>query len=218
MVFHYTDGSLAFSARKLFGVNQTTAISIILTGGAFEVGSADLTLQAKKISKEIAGLLRKYNQEKIIIEGHTDSTGSENINLKLSKMRAKSAAAYLVEEEKIPAERILVKWWGEEKPLASNTIEEGRSLNRRIEIKGKAYQVDRSKLLDQYRTEPSVKINGLPLLVDAHGRFSAEVQGEILKSWVERFNVQGSGLMRPNGLYPKELQIYIMFFCVFVLS
>jgi outer membrane protein OmpA-like peptidoglycan-associated protein len=192
MVFHYSDGSRATSARKLFGVNQTTAISVTLTGSAFEVGSAELTPQAKQISKEIADLLRKYSQEKVIIEGHTDSIGSESYNLKLSKMRAEATAAYLVEEEKIPAERILVKWWGESKPLGSNDIEEGRALNRRIEIKGRTYQIDRSKILDQYRMQPSVKIDDTPVKVDAHGRFSAALPGDKFKEFsIEVINKQG---------------------------
>jgi outer membrane protein OmpA-like peptidoglycan-associated protein len=192
MVFHYTDGSHATSARKVFGVNQTTAISITMTGSAFELGSAKLTPQAKQISKEIADLLRKYSQEKVIIEGHTDSTGSESYNLQLSKKRAQATAAYLVEEEKIPAERILVKWWGESKPLGSNNIEEGRALNRRIEIRGKTYQVDRSKILDQYRMQPAVKINDRPLKVDDHGRFSAALPGEKFKEFsIEVVNKQG---------------------------
>ena len=95
--------------------------------------------------------------------------GSEAYNLDLSKRRAEAALTHLVKFEKLPAERFVVRWYGESRPIASNAAPETRALNRRIEIKGEFNKVERSKLYDQYRTESSVKIDGSPMTLDANG-------------------------------------------------
>ncbi|MHC4511589.1 MAG: hypothetical protein ACYTAO_22000, partial [Planctomycetota bacterium] len=78
------------------------------------------------------------------------------------------------------------------RPIASNQVPETRALNRRIEIKGEFTKVERSKLYDQYRTEPSVKINGSPMTLDSNGRFSMDVADETLKAFsIEVVNAQG---------------------------
>lgn len=188
----YTDGSRSASARKLFGINQTTAISINLAGGAYLTGSSQLSPEARKALKETAELLRKFPNEKIIIEGHTDAVGTAESNLKLSKSRAEAALAYLVNEEKIPAKRFEVRWFGESRPVTSNESPEGRVLNRRIEIKGQVDKIERSKLFDQYRTEPSLKINGVPKKLDSHGRFSMQIAKKTSKKFsIEMINSQG---------------------------
>ncbi|UCD80501.1 MAG: OmpA family protein, partial [Desulfobacterales bacterium] len=192
MVVEYADGSQATSARKLFGINQTTAIFLNLTGEAFITDSAELSPKAKEILKETAAVLRKYAKEKVIIEGHTDSVGSDEYNIDLSRRRAESALTYLVNEERLPQERFVVRWYGESRPLASNEYAETRALNRRIEIKGQVDDLKRSKLYDQYRTKPSVKINGEPVKVDSNGRFSLEVADKSVKQFeIEVINVRG---------------------------
>jgi outer membrane protein OmpA-like peptidoglycan-associated protein len=190
-VFH-TDGSRATSARKLFGINQATAISINLAGGAFITGSAELSEKAREVLTDTAKVLKQYPDEKIIIEGHTDSVGTEDYNLELSKNRAMAALNYLVDEEKLPEDRFVVRWFGESHPITSNDIPETRALNRRIEIKGQLDKVERSNLLDQYRTEPAAKINGKPLTLDTHGRFSTQVTDQDVKKFnIKVLNAQG---------------------------
>jgi outer membrane protein OmpA-like peptidoglycan-associated protein len=188
----HVDGSRATSARKLFGINQATAISINLAGGAFITGSAELSEKAREVLKDTAKVLKQYPDEKIIIEGHTDSVGTEEYNLELSKNRAMAALDYLVNEEKLPEDRFVVRWFGESRPLTSNDIPETRALNRRIEIKGQLDKVERSNLLDQYRTESEVRINGDPLILDTHGRFSTQVTDQNVKKFnIEVLNTQG---------------------------
>jgi outer membrane protein OmpA-like peptidoglycan-associated protein len=70
--------------------------------------------------------------DRIRIEGHTDSIGSDQYNLRLSKRRAQSIKQYLVQNFKIAAERLLVIGRGEEEPVAENNTEEGRQKNRRV--------------------------------------------------------------------------------------
>ena len=192
MEVQYGDGSRATSARKLFGVNRTTAIFLNLTGEAFITDSAVLSPKAKQILKKTATVLQKYPQEKVIVEGHTDSVGTDEYNIDLSRRRAESALRYLVNEAGLPRDRFVVQWYGESRPLASNEYAETRALNRRIEIKGQVDDVQRSKLYDQYRTKPSVKINGKPVKVDANGRFALEVADKSVKQLnLEVTNVRG---------------------------
>jgi uncharacterized repeat protein (TIGR01451 family) len=188
----HTDGSRATSARKLFGINQNTAIFLNLTGEAFIFDSANLSPKAKQVLKETAGVLRKYPQEKVIVEGHTDSVGTDQYNIDLSRRRAESALRYLVNEEGLPRDRFVVQWYGESRPMASNEYDETRALNRRIEIKGQVDDVKRSRLYDQYRTKPTVKINGKQVTVDSSGRFALEVADKSVKQLkIDVTNVRG---------------------------
>jgi uncharacterized repeat protein (TIGR01451 family) len=192
MVVEYTDGSRATSARKLFGINQTTAIFLNLTGEAFITDSDKLSPKARQVLAETAAVLKKYPKEKVIIEGHTDWVGTDEYNMDLSRRRAESALRFLVTEAHLPQDRFVVRWYGESRPLASNEYAETRALNRRIEIKGQVDDVKRSKLYDQYRTQPSVKINGKSVKVDPNGRFSHEVADKSVKRFdIEVKNLRG---------------------------
>ena len=71
----------------------------------------------------------------IFIEGHTDSDGNDAYNLSLSDRRAKSVMRYLTETGKVEAERLKAKGFGESQPIASNTIEDGKATNRRVEFR-----------------------------------------------------------------------------------
>jgi outer membrane protein OmpA-like peptidoglycan-associated protein/IMP cyclohydrolase len=173
---NYSDGTVSRSARRIFGINRISAISLHLTGKAFETGSAELSPDARKVLEETAEVLNKFPDEKIVIEGHTDSIGTQKRNLSLSRRRAESALAYLIEEKQVPRDRFILRWKGEANPLASNAIPEGRELNRRVEIKGEVQEVNRAKLLDRYRREPVVKINEAGIDVDENGRFISEVR------------------------------------------
>jgi len=176
MEISYTDGSRATSARRVFGVDRTSAIALRLTGGAFESGSEQLSTQARQVLQGAAEVMRQFPQEKIIIEGHADALGSAKTNLELSRKRAQAAADYLVNEEKIPMERLVVRWFGSQRPVASNLIPEGRELNRRVDVGGEVQVVTRSRLLDHYRVKPELQINGADISVDPQGRFSTSIE------------------------------------------
>jgi OOP family OmpA-OmpF porin len=70
----------------------------------------------------------------LLLEGHTDNVGDDNSNMKLSEDRAKAVSNYLIKKG-IAAERIDVKFYGETKPVASNDSDEGRRMNRRVDMK-----------------------------------------------------------------------------------
>jgi outer membrane protein OmpA-like peptidoglycan-associated protein len=76
----------------------------------------------------------RYPNAKLTIEGHTDNTGTNAHNMKLSNDRAKSVVDYLVSKG-IDASRLTAVGFGEEKPVTTNKTAEGRTLNRRVELK-----------------------------------------------------------------------------------
>jgi len=78
-------------------------------------------------------VLNEFNQTYIDVVGHTDSTGSKELNQRLSEQRATSVARYL-NSHKVLTERIIARGVGPGSPVASNETAEGRALNRRVEI------------------------------------------------------------------------------------
>ena len=82
---------------------------------------------------QLATILNKYDDTNILLAGHTDSTGSEEYNLGLSRNRAQSVADYLASQN-VDAVRFTTKGYGMSDPVASNDIPEGRAQNRRVEV------------------------------------------------------------------------------------
>ena len=70
----------------------------------------------------------------IVIEGHTDSTGSDAMNEHLSQRRADSVREYFVANGTLPKDKIVSVGYGSKRPLASNQTAEGRAINRRIDL------------------------------------------------------------------------------------
>jgi outer membrane protein OmpA-like peptidoglycan-associated protein len=99
----------------------------------FKKNSSRLSEQSKKNLDRLAGTLVKYDKTKLIIEGHTDGTGSTIHNQILSEERANAVALYL-STKKIDPDRIKVAGYGETQPLFANTTEAGRIQNRRVEL------------------------------------------------------------------------------------
>jgi outer membrane protein OmpA-like peptidoglycan-associated protein len=103
------------------------------SGILFDVNKSELRPVAKANLEDLADILQKYDETNILIEGHTDSTGPEQYNLNLSRLRAQSVANFLAGLG-VRADRFRIMGYGEEQPVASNETAEGRQLNRRVEI------------------------------------------------------------------------------------
>ncbi len=103
------------------------------SGILFKVGSSKLSPLAKTDLEKLAGTLKEYPETNIIIDGHTDSTGGDALNLKLSQERAKAVHDYMVQQG-VMASRLMTVGHGETSPVASNDTEAGRAMNRRVEI------------------------------------------------------------------------------------
>jgi OOP family OmpA-OmpF porin len=102
----------------------------------FDVGKADLKPESKGLLDRIGEVLSEWPEAEIEIGGHTDSSGSESFNKKLSEDRAKSVREYLLENfPKLDPKFLKSAGYGESQPTASNDTEEGKKENRRVEFK-----------------------------------------------------------------------------------
>lgn len=100
----------------------------------FAVDSTNISPQMRSTLDGVAQSMIDYPQSLIDVMGHTDSTGSEQYNLDLSRRRAESVANYLVSRG-VARARIETIGYGEQYPVADNSTESGRSQNRRVEIR-----------------------------------------------------------------------------------
>ena len=99
----------------------------------FDVGKWDLRPIAREKLARLAGIMMVYPDLRLECEGHTDSTGSEELNNRLSLRRAEAVRDYLISQG-IPPERISAIGMGPRMPVADNSTREGRQKNRRVEI------------------------------------------------------------------------------------
>jgi len=106
---------------------------IVLRSVHFDFDKATLKPEAKPILDEAIQVLKQEGSVDIIVEGHTDSIGTEQYNLGLSRRRAATVLAYLVDHG-IARSRITAEGMGEAKPVASNDTADGRAQNRRVEL------------------------------------------------------------------------------------
>ena len=91
-------------------------------------------IQINEIGKALRTIMKSFPNSTFTVEGHTDNIGSGSYNRRLSEMRADSVKRYLVTQYGVDESRIKVAGYGEERPLASNDTEYGRSQNRRVEL------------------------------------------------------------------------------------
>ncbi len=99
----------------------------------FDFGSAKLKLAGERKIDEIVGTMKENAEIRILVEGYTDSVGSESYNQRLSERRAEAVRDYMMSLG-IAAERIETRGHGEANPVASNDTAEGRAQNRRVII------------------------------------------------------------------------------------
>jgi OOP family OmpA-OmpF porin len=122
----------AGQAITLEGCKQNDVL--ILRGVNFDFDKATLTVEAKGILDQVASALQARPDIKVEIDGHTDGKGSVPYNQKLSERRAASVKAYLVGKG-VDGGRMTTAGFGKSRPIADNKTDEGRALNRRVELK-----------------------------------------------------------------------------------
>lgn len=103
----------------------------------FDVDSTYLRTESRATLNDMADVFTRYTDTRIGVEGHADSTGTDDYNLDLSRRRANAVREYLVDRG-VTRSRIRAEGHGENRPRASNSTPEGRQLNRRVEIFVKA--------------------------------------------------------------------------------
>jgi outer membrane protein OmpA-like peptidoglycan-associated protein len=99
----------------------------------FDTGSADLKAEAATQLVQVGDILAKYSDDRVRIEGYTDSTGSAKHNEELSVRRAQAVRTVLVARG-VKEQQITVHGFGEAKPIATNASADGRAKNRRVEL------------------------------------------------------------------------------------
>ncbi|MCG9972347.1 OmpA family protein [Christiangramia crocea] len=112
------------------GINVTFDES---SGVYFATDKYNINSKSEETLNKLAGIFKEYPQTNILVEGHTDNTGSDSYNLTLSKNRAQAVTGYLVESG-IDRGRFTTKWYGESQPKYDNSTAEGRAQNRRVEL------------------------------------------------------------------------------------
>lgn len=103
------------------------------SGLLFDVNSYQLRSNTRQNLEELARILNKYDDTEVLIQGHTDSTGSDDLNLTLSENRAKSVSNHLLLKG-VTSERLVPMGMGEGYPVADNETNAGRQANRRVEV------------------------------------------------------------------------------------
>jgi len=99
----------------------------------FGFDSAGLRQEFFDVLDSVALVVTEFEQTVLIVDGHTDSQGSERYNLELSQQRAEAVGRYLISQQVRPV-RIATYGYGEQYPIASNDTEAGRAQNRRVEL------------------------------------------------------------------------------------
>ncbi len=99
----------------------------------FDTNRSELKAAAKRDLTELANVLKQYDKTNLVIEGHTDSTGTEGVNERLSWARAQAVLGFL-SSEGVTKGRLSAQGYADDKPIASNDTVEGRAQNRRVQV------------------------------------------------------------------------------------
>jgi outer membrane protein OmpA-like peptidoglycan-associated protein len=110
------------------GINVTFNSALL-----FQINSSSLSDSAQASLDKVAKVFKQYPKTNILVEGHTDDTGTDEYNMTLSEQRAEAVSNYLIANG-VRKKRFTVKWYGETEPKYPNTSEENRVLNRRVEL------------------------------------------------------------------------------------
>ena len=134
---NYMDKQAAEMKRDLEGAKiERVGEGIKITfdsGILFNVNESSLQSQAMTNLQKLSVILNKYSDTEILVEGHTDNTGSEDYNMDLSMRRAQSVSNYLNQQQVSPV-RMHTMGYGETQPTATNETKDGRQMNRRVEL------------------------------------------------------------------------------------
>ena len=134
---NYMDKQAAEIERDIEGAKVERVgegIKITFSSGIlFDVNRADLKSFSRAELAKLATILNKYDDTNILLAGHTDSTGSDEYNLRLSRWRAQSVSDYL-SIQNVNSERFTVYGYGKSDPITSNDTAAGRAQNRRVEV------------------------------------------------------------------------------------
>ena len=123
-----------FNSNEAEVYKQGSQLVIRLKAIQFPVGKDIIMPNNYELLSIVQKSIRTFGEPNVVIEGHTDSTGSDEVNEHLSQQRAEAVRQYLVANRTLPYDRIVAVGYGSMRPLASNETAEGRAINRRIDV------------------------------------------------------------------------------------
>jgi len=144
-VFRQTEGQMrGVGMTEKPAVESERVPDIVALRVTFAFNSAEISPRAKPVLKVMAEALhsKELQGSCIQIEGHTDSKGTDEYNLKLSQRRAESIVAYLANQLKVGKKYLIPVGKGETEPIANNETDEGREQNRRVQLVNRGYATE----------------------------------------------------------------------------
>lgn len=129
-----TKATESFNKDEAEVYRQGDNILIRLKKINFQTGSAQIPNDSAELLGKIRDVVVDFKPAQVVVEGHTDSTGSAALNKKLSQKRAKAVATYMVSTNTIDEDAIETAGLGSENPLKPNTTSAGRAMNRRVDL------------------------------------------------------------------------------------
>jgi len=123
-----------FKPQEAEVYKKQNQVIIRLKAMHFPVGQSVIMPENYNLLSKVQRAIRTFGEPEVIIGGHTDSTGSEDLNEHLSQKRADAVRQYFVANGTLPYEKIIAVGYGSMRPIASNATESGRAINRRIDV------------------------------------------------------------------------------------
>ena len=123
-----------FESQEAEVYKQENQLIIRLKAMHFPVGKSIIMPANYTLLSKVQQSIRTFEAPRVVVEGHTDTTGSDEVNMRLSQARADAVRDYLIANQTLAPDRISAIGYGSDRPLASNTTAAGRAINRRIDI------------------------------------------------------------------------------------
>lgn len=125
--------TLVNSGVQVQRLDENQLLLIMENGIGFQSGSFALDSSIHQTLNGVAAVIARYPETKLVVNGHTDSSGNDTTNQVLSEQRAMQVESYLIGQS-IKSGRIDAKGYGERHPICDNATIQGRACNRRVEI------------------------------------------------------------------------------------
>ena len=123
-----------FSPQEARVFREADTIILRLFSLNFDSGASRIKPENFDLLSKAEKAINIFPQSELIINGHTDSQGNDDLNQRISQERAESVKQFMINEMKIPIHRLIASGYGETQPVSSNDTEAGRARNRRIDI------------------------------------------------------------------------------------
>jgi OmpA-OmpF porin, OOP family len=130
----YNEVQTFFNSDEAEVYKQESQLVIRLKAIKFPVGQSILMPGTYTLMSKVQRAIRIFGEPQVVVEGHTDSTGSDEVNEHLSQQRAQAVMEYLIANKTLPSGKIMAVGYGSVRPLASNETSRGRAINRRIDV------------------------------------------------------------------------------------